>query len=185
MRKFAFVGVVLVVLFVQSCQSPEVITTPERINIEPDEDEDEILVHPTPTTLVPLFSISPDPTISPTPLIFDHAMFIVSIAEEFSMIETERPLEFIEGEVVDPAGKYRALEVCDSYCDIYVEELSSGVVYILTAPSLRRNRIYTDLTWSDEGILEFILVTQPHHGVKFIVNVETQEVIDAVPTPLE
>ena len=132
-----------------------------------------------------VLSPPPDPTVSPTVPVFDHAMLVESLAEGFSMIETNVPLEFIEEEVVDPKGKYRALEVCDSYCDIYVEDLSSKTVYVLKAPSLRRTRPYSDLAWSDEAILEFVLVSQPHYGVKFTVNVETQEIINAVPTQLE
>lgn len=175
----------LVVLFIQSCRSSKLTTTPEGVSTQTSEPEEAILVYPSATESTPLNSTPSTPSASPTPQMYDHSMFVESVAEDFEMVETEKPIHPPSQVVMNPSGTYQASEICDTGCYIYVEELSSGDVFVLTASSLDGNRGYSDLLWSDEAILEFMRVNQPHHGVRFIVNVETQEIIDAVPTPLE
>jgi hypothetical protein len=100
---------------------------------------------PTPETI----AIAPTNTATlapPTPTlpVFTHAMFVESVAEGFEMLEVEKPFDFIMEEAVDPNKKYRAMEVCNIYCDILVEELISGKVYRLAAPSLPRHRFFAN-----------------------------------------
>ena len=85
--------------------------------------------------------------------------WVATVAEGFEMIEVKNPSDFIEEEVINADKTYRAMEVCQTYCDILVEDFVSGKVYKLAAPSLNRNRFFIDLAWSDETILEFTLVT--------------------------
>lgn len=180
MRNFLLPYLILLVFFIPSCQSSARPTPDKGGSL--DNNENAVLTLAIPSATPSQLPTQSSPT--QTPEEFSQSMFIENEAKDFEMEEFGEPSGDLINSVTNSTGEYHAYDVCNPQCFIYIEVLNTGKVYKLTSPHLQGNRWFSDITWSDETILEFTLVTQPNHGVRFIVDVETQELIDLNPIQL-
>lgn len=169
----------LITFLILSCQNSERLSLLEEESFDSNENSN-MLAFSSPTSSQLLTQTSPPLT----PGEFSQSTFLEHEAEEFEIEESDEPLGDLINSVANSTGDYRAYDVCNPQCFIYVEEITTGKVYKLTSPHLEGNRWFSGITWAGEVILEFTLVTQPNHGVQFTVDVENQELIDISPVQI-
>lgn len=105
-------------------------------------------------------------------------------ATEFDMIEISIEPEMILENVTENQTKtFVAFQICSEICKVVVEETSTTKTYELQAPSFTPTRPFSDFFWESDEVLVFDQWNQPHHGVHYVVNVKTKELLLASPFP--
>ena len=100
---------------------------------------------------------------------------------EFKMVEASlEPDTKKEDLVTSRNGKYDAFTV--SGTRLFVTDKRAGKLFEITGLPLEW-RPFSDLIWADGRTLMFDRWSQPHYGVHYAVNVESQRLVAAVPFP--
>lgn len=85
--------------------------------------------------------------------------------------------------ILNQSKTLQAFYTCERECRIFFEELSTGEVYEITAPSFLPSRPFSDLVWVTDRTLVFDQWSQPHYGVHYAIDVLDQKLILASPFP--
>jgi uncharacterized protein (TIGR01244 family) len=104
-----------------------------------------------------------------------------SVAAEFSMMEVSlEPGARKKNVVSDRSRTYDAFTVSDTR--IFVAERRTRKVFELRGLPLAW-RPFSDLAWRDNQTLRFSRWSQPHYGVRYLVNVKKKKLVSVEPFP--
>lgn len=123
--------------------------------------------------------------------ISDPHEYIVAIINEVSL-DLERFSEFEIVEVslnsdlqyqnitLNKSRTLRAFTACDGDCRIFFENLATQQIFEIQGLPLSY-RPFSNLVWISDVILTFDRWSQPYYGIHYVVNIDIQELLLAVP----
>ncbi len=133
------------------------------------------------STYAPLSTPPPTPTTaSNDEIVLRVDGLLERNAEQFAMMEIIKPMGPFWESSLNPTGEYLAFHLCEPSCNVFVEDVSSGITYQLFMPDLREFRNFKDLKWSADYILKFKQITAPNIAIQYIVDIEEQKLLDII-----
>ena len=120
-------------------------------------------------------------SITATPLItFQDSIFEQEVGS-FQMTLVDEPPSSADEIVVNTNGDFQIYVSCNPLCSMFVQDLKADRTYILTSSQLDGRRGFRNVEWVDGHKVGFVLVTQPNYGVRYVVDVQKQQLVELSP----